>query len=353
MLDLFHPILESRCLERSQVRRIDLGGRAYALFRDATGTAAALLDVCPHRHAPLSLGRVQRGTTLACPYHGWTFDRDGRGRNPSQPSLRGCDVEALQIVERHGLVWAAGRHASLQALPRLEELPEFRAIGAYSRPFEVPLHVLLSNFVDIEHVPFIHSPGIGLLSFRFGPPQELRTEVSPHEVKTTYRYRTDASPNARVLAWRNIRMDVERVTRFDPLRLTDTVTWHDERAGTQLPLSTRIVSFFVPETRERTRVSWFASMACSSWLLRTLGPVLRQGFAPLLRLTTLQDERFLRACAHIPYEMDGMRLDRFDGPISANLRALQHTCYRPMLKLTTADDGASTHALATPPVAKT
>lgn len=331
MLDLFHPILESSGLRRSEVRRIELGGRAYALFRDATGTPAALLDVCPHRHAPLSLGRVRVGA-LACPYHGWTFDGEGRGHNPSQPSLRGCDVESLQVAERHGLLWVAGRQAPPEAVPRLE-VPGSQELGVYSRSFEVPLHVLLSNFVDVEHVPFIHSPGIGLLSLRFGPPGELRTEVGPDEVKTTYRYRADAEPGARFLAWRSIRMDVERVTRFDPLRLADTVTWHDEQTGRQLPMSLRIVSFFVPETRERTRVSWYASMACSTWLLRRLGPVLRRGARPLLQLTTRQDERFLRACAHIPYETDGMRLDRLDGPISANLRALQHTRYRSMLKL--------------------
>lgn len=338
MLDLFHPILDSSSLKRSQVRRAEIGGRAYALFRDAAGAPAALLDVCPHRHAPLSLGRVQPAGTLACPYHGWSFDPHGRGHNPSQPTLRGCDVESLQVTDRYGLLWAAGRHASAQSLPLLDE-PGFQEIGAYSRPFEVPLHVLLSNFVDIEHVPFIHSPGIGLLGLRFGPPQEFQTVVGPDQVRTTYRYRADAVQGARLFAWRSIRMDVDRVTRFDPLRLSDTVTWHDERTGHELPLSTRIVSFFVPETRERTRVSWFASMACSSWLLRLLGPGLRRGFRPLLRLTTIQDERFLRACAHIPYEMDGMRLDRFDGPISANLRALQHSGYRAMLKLGPAAPG--------------
>lgn len=43
------------------------------LFRTQTGVAA-LLDNCPHRNAPLSLGKV-RDHHIECPYHGWKFDQ--------------------------------------------------------------------------------------------------------------------------------------------------------------------------------------------------------------------------------------------------------------------------------------
>ena len=49
------------------------------LFRDGSGGAAALLDRCPHRNAPLSLGRVVNGE-LQCGYHGWRFDGSGQCR---------------------------------------------------------------------------------------------------------------------------------------------------------------------------------------------------------------------------------------------------------------------------------
>ncbi|MBM3273842.1 MAG: Rieske 2Fe-2S domain-containing protein [Candidatus Sericytochromatia bacterium] len=66
-------------------RRADLGrkplavtvaGVALVLFRDSSGAARALEDLCPHRGVPLSLGRVRRGN-LQCAYHGWEFDGQG------------------------------------------------------------------------------------------------------------------------------------------------------------------------------------------------------------------------------------------------------------------------------------
>jgi phenylpropionate dioxygenase-like ring-hydroxylating dioxygenase large terminal subunit len=46
------------------------------LFR-SQGRAAALLDRCPHRNVPLSLGRVLADGRLECAYHGWQFDYEG------------------------------------------------------------------------------------------------------------------------------------------------------------------------------------------------------------------------------------------------------------------------------------
>ena len=54
-----------------------LFGTPIVLFRDATGKAGTLVDRCPHRNVPLSLGEVVADGTLQCPYHGWKFDTDG------------------------------------------------------------------------------------------------------------------------------------------------------------------------------------------------------------------------------------------------------------------------------------
>src|SRR3989338_6978312 len=45
----------------------------------------AAVDVCPHRSAPLSLGRIVNGI-LECKYHGWQFDSDAKcAYIPSEP----------------------------------------------------------------------------------------------------------------------------------------------------------------------------------------------------------------------------------------------------------------------------
>ncbi|HYN84075.1 MAG TPA: Rieske 2Fe-2S domain-containing protein [Pyrinomonadaceae bacterium] len=116
----FHPVLPARKLKDKPVRVV-LDGRAHALFRDSRGRAAALLDRCPHRFAPLSAGRVRPDGRLACPYHGWNFDAEGRGRSPSQPSLIKCDVTSLGVVERYDYVWMGARDAADSTLPETAE----------------------------------------------------------------------------------------------------------------------------------------------------------------------------------------------------------------------------------------
>src|SRR4030088_1197768 len=46
------------------------------LFRTADGTPAALADRCPHRFAPLHLGKLH-GNVVECAYHGLRFDCSG------------------------------------------------------------------------------------------------------------------------------------------------------------------------------------------------------------------------------------------------------------------------------------
>ncbi|CAN5152992.1 hypothetical protein BH10PSE6_BH10PSE6_17170 [soil metagenome] len=47
------------------------------IYRTADGSIVALEDRCPHRFAPLSMGRLE-GDALRCMYHGLKFASDGR-----------------------------------------------------------------------------------------------------------------------------------------------------------------------------------------------------------------------------------------------------------------------------------
>jgi len=46
------------------------------MYRTANGEVAALVDACPHRFAPLSMGRLTNDQ-IRCPYHGLVFDTSG------------------------------------------------------------------------------------------------------------------------------------------------------------------------------------------------------------------------------------------------------------------------------------
>src|ERR1039457_1434555 len=83
-------------------------GIPVVFFRNREGLASALLDRCPHRNVPLSLGSIARAGNIQCAYHGWQFD--GQGQCQLVPGLmdgaatkeRRCPH--VEVCEQAGLV---------------------------------------------------------------------------------------------------------------------------------------------------------------------------------------------------------------------------------------------------------
>jgi len=135
------------------------------LFRDQEGGPVALLDRCPHRFAPLSLGVVANGV-IRCGYHGLEFD--AQGTCVSQPSGRPLPPRAVirsyPVVERHGCCWIwFGNHADADA----SSIPEFsfhidpayRIVTGHSM-IAANFELITDNLLDLTHTSFIH-PGFG------------------------------------------------------------------------------------------------------------------------------------------------------------------------------------------------
>jgi phenylpropionate dioxygenase-like ring-hydroxylating dioxygenase large terminal subunit len=145
---------------------ITLLDRALVIARLQSGELLALDDCCPHRHVPLSAGRVtDKG--LQCSYHGWTFGADGRCTalpGLMQPSCKPVvRVGSAQIIEHDGLVWVRVDASDGDSAP---ELPAFmRRLPAGSRKFtwsttwNARAIDALENFLDPLHTHFIH-PGL-------------------------------------------------------------------------------------------------------------------------------------------------------------------------------------------------
>ncbi len=90
-------------------------GIPILVVRNSDGQLNAFLNICSHRGAPLSdcdHGHAKKGRMFSCPYHGWSYDLDGKligipfgnegfgGLDRSQLSLR-----PLQVREKHGLIF--------------------------------------------------------------------------------------------------------------------------------------------------------------------------------------------------------------------------------------------------------
>lgn len=317
----FHPLLPAAKLGRRPVRAV-LAGSAYALFRDDRGRPAALADACPHRRAPLSEGRVRPDGRLQCPYHGWHFDAEGRGVCPSQPSLTRCDTRAYQVVEHRGYLWLADREAPRSALPELDYSGEgFELAGTLSHLAPAPLHVIFDNFSEDEHTPFVHGrlgwtpEDAGRIEFS-GEVFEDRTEVSytgPQRPSHLTRLLLLESGDTFHNRW---------VTRFSPVHTVYTLWW-SAPDGSPRPLVTRIAIFFVPETERATRMHTFVFVKLVDPRFRPLLPVVRRAALGLTWKEIYDDVKFIPKVADTPFEMKGMRLNKYDAPLVHNHRLLR------------------------------
>ena len=140
-------------------------GVRMALFRDSRGRPAAVLDRCPHRNAPLSIGTVCDGL-LQCGYHGWRFD--GTGACRAVPGLVGEDadrrarrVDTFPVAEQDGFVWvwpgeAGGPMPAVPPFrfPRVDEAGYTTVRRGLS--VTASLHAALENTLDVPHTAFLH-----------------------------------------------------------------------------------------------------------------------------------------------------------------------------------------------------
>ena len=155
----------SRTLGRTPLATT-LFGTPVVLFRDAAGRAGALLDRCPHRNVPLSLGRVTREGVLQCAYHGWSFDT--RGACARIPSLvdgsaaQARDAVAFPTLEQQGFVWIYSTPSRRPETPpttphRFEYLgaPGYTTVVQHVEA-EATLYSTIENALDVPHTAFLH-----------------------------------------------------------------------------------------------------------------------------------------------------------------------------------------------------
>jgi phenylpropionate dioxygenase-like ring-hydroxylating dioxygenase large terminal subunit len=132
-----------------------LDGAPIVLFRTKAGLHA-LADRCPHRHAPLSGGRVV-GEDIECPYHGWRFD--GTGLCRTMPGLgEGVPriaVPARDVIERDGIIFVSRGHPLGPVYTRALTGPHILSLRVESRVC-ADLVDVAENILDATHTHFTH-----------------------------------------------------------------------------------------------------------------------------------------------------------------------------------------------------
>lgn len=136
-------------------------------YRTEGGRAVALLDMCPHRLAPLSLGKLV-GDAVECGYHGIVFDCEGRCiRIPGEDGVAGrFRVKRFPLAEKWGFVWVwlgDAEKADDALLPqyfRWQDEPGWCPMEDYIH-LKADYRLVIDNLLDLSHEAFLHTNTIG------------------------------------------------------------------------------------------------------------------------------------------------------------------------------------------------
>ena len=142
-------------------------GERLVFWRDSHGRAVCQRDLCAHRGAALSAGKVV-GDQVQCPFHGLRYDQSGRctlipanGREAPVPER--FRVHSYPTIEANGFVyvWWGEAREILPPAPFFQDIgPEF-SYGRARDPWKTHYSRCIENQLDPVHLPFVHHNTIG------------------------------------------------------------------------------------------------------------------------------------------------------------------------------------------------
>jgi len=245
-------------------------GERLVLYRTSQGgDVVALEDFCPHRGAPLSLGRVCDGN-LVCGYHGLVMGCDGKAvAMPGQRVKTFPAIRAFPVIEKYGFVWvwpgdpALAGADQLPALPWAES-PEW-AYGGGLYHIACDYRLMVDNLMDLTHETYVHASSIGQKEIDEAP---CETKYTEHEVTTSRFMQNIQAPPFWQMALRmnglptDQPVDRWQVCHFTPPShvLIEVGVALAGRGGLQAPpeckASAIVVDFITPETESSIWYFW-------------------------------------------------------------------------------------------------
>jgi phenylpropionate dioxygenase-like ring-hydroxylating dioxygenase large terminal subunit len=212
---------ESEIAEPGEWRTLDYLGESVIVIRGDNGEVRAFTNVCRHRGSRLVDGTGGCAKVLTCPYHAWSYARDGRLVGvPHRAEYPGLDTDKLGLVPVavegwHGFLFVTLEPGALSVAemmaPYEEEVApyrfeELRAIGRVTlRPRALNWKTIADNYSDGLHIPVGH-PGLTRL---FG--RGYRVEAGEHVDRMEGELVEQPSANPAERAYQKYLPDVEHL----------------------------------------------------------------------------------------------------------------------------------------------
>ena len=183
LLNEWFAVAWTSSLPENKLEPVRVLGQDVVLWRTGEGVHA-WRDLCVHRGAKLSLGRISRlneSACVVCPYHGWEYNSAGEcvrmPAHPDQAPPTRARVDCFAVQEKYGLVWVClGKPTG-----DIPSFPEGAAAGfrlISTGPYEVHAQGprIIENILDLAHLPIAHAGMLG---------DPAHAEIGEYSVTTT------------------------------------------------------------------------------------------------------------------------------------------------------------------------
>ncbi len=200
---------ESEIAQPGEWRSLDYLDESVIVIRGDDGGCRAFANVCRHRGSRLVDGTGGCAKVLTCPYHAWSYARDGRLVGvPHRAEYPGLEPDALGLVPVALENWRGFLFVTLEAgAPSVAEMmapyehevapyrfEDLRAIGRVTnRPRKLNWKTIADNYSDGLHIPVGH-PGLTRL---FGRNYRIEARDNVDRMEGELSEKPSANPSER------------------------------------------------------------------------------------------------------------------------------------------------------------
>lgn len=165
----WYAVLSSSEVNKNQLVGVRRLGMDLVFYRDNKGEVSCLMDMCSHRGAALSKGKVVNNCNIQCPFHGLEFNGEGEcqfipanGIN-NQGDLTRYNVSFFKLIERHGIIyiWYGDKDKSSDDIPFHDEIDKSFVFSEFKDHWNTHYSRAIENQLDVVHLPFVHHNTIG------------------------------------------------------------------------------------------------------------------------------------------------------------------------------------------------
>jgi len=163
----WYIVMSSKELKKGKLVGVTRFGEKLAFWRSKDGRVNCISDICCHRGASLSHGKLLENDRIMCPFHGFEYDTDGKvkvipafGRNVEVPER--YKVKKYYTYEIADFIWVWYGDGEPTHIPKyFDDISEEFSYSEFTQVWNVNYTRAIENQLDVVHVPIVHYNTIG------------------------------------------------------------------------------------------------------------------------------------------------------------------------------------------------